>query len=677
MRKRREDTRQQCLEFPQLKQFVHQVVNDQRQDRPGIRVHPDGSATDKMGDIVQGMCRAIEADSSADAVYDTGFLHCVVGGRGYWRVISEYVPGANFNQVLRIRSIADPGTVKTDVDFELPDGSDINFAFIEERIKKTRFERRYPNAQPISWDVTGVARQWMEKDGLVIADWYRRVPKTRKLLLMSDGAVGWAHEFTDAVREQAAQRGVTVKRERDVETFGIEWYTLAGGQQFIDVHDWAGSIIPVVCCMGDAIMVEGRRVFQGLIRQAKDAQFLFNFERSAMVQRMSLSPLAPWVGPIEAFEGFEEMWRDANVEPFGYLPYNTVDDEKQPIPPPQRMEPTALESSWMAAAQAAQGDLRSIMGMYENTLGMKGQETSGRAILAREKIGDNSTFHFADNLARAIALTGRIIIECIPKYYDKKRIVALVGEDGERTQQMINQPVPNAQAPDDPAQMIIENDVTEGEFRVVPNSGPSYQTKREETTDFLTDMVGHWPQLMQVCGDLIMRNQDFSGAEEFADRLYAVLPPEIKAVAEARESGQDPKFAALYQQFQQLQQQLQQLTQQVIPQLQQQNQQLQQELKARGIDAQAKLEMARANQMKAQAVTVETQGKLADVEQAQQTERMDIVARDQQAVLNALVKLLVPMLTPQTPPQQVVSDINTIEPAVERAASPGNGQGVM
>lgn len=564
VRKTRESTEEACLEFPQLKQFVNQVVNDQRQNRPGIRVHPAGGKASKdVATLIQGLVRGIEYDSSAEAAYDTGFQAAVVGGRGYWRICSKYESDKSFDQKLVIERIADPNTVWIDADFQMPDASDINYAFVTERIGRKEFEQRYPDADAVSWSMGNASANWYpDKDSVIVADYYRRVCKVKTLLMMSDGRTGY---FEDMPHGIALPPGVSVKAKREAEVYTVEWYKIAGGDQVLETYAWPGTMIPVICCMGDEIMVDGKRLYQGLIRQAHDAQRMYNYEQSAKVMRYALAPKAPFIGAVEAIAGYENEWKSANKLPYSMLPYHAFDAQGRPLPPPQRTQPAPMEAAWEQAAQQSKADMKSVIGMYENSLGLHGQETSGRAILAREKQGDNSTFHFVDNLSRAIALTGKIIVECIPTYYDAHRIVTIVGLDDARTQVQVNQPMPQV---DPAAQAIVQNDLTVGQYAVTVEAGPSYATKRQETQEFISQLVQSYPPLMQVAGDLLVGNMDFADADEVAERLKALLPPPIQQQLQAKEGGQDPQVAAIQQQMQQLQQKAQQGMQAMQQQLQ-------------------------------------------------------------------------------------------------------------
>lgn len=538
-----------CLEFNQLKQFVAQVVNDQLQNRPGIRVHAAGSdASKEVADIEQGMIRAIEYDSNADDVYKNAFKLAVAGGRGWWRVVSEYEDNDTFNQKLCIKPIQDSNVVFADTDYQQPDGSDRNFVFVVERYSKAEFLRKWPGRKPISWD--NVPAYWRDgKDGIIVADYYRRTCKKRKMVLMSDGAQGWKDEMPPP------PEGVTIVREREVDDYTVEWFTIAGGQQVLEKYDWPGSVIPVICVPGEDIILDGKRCYQGLTRHARDAQAMLNYGMTQQATQLALSPRAPWVMAEGQNEGYENMWRDANTKNWSALIYKPVTIDGNVAPPPQRTQPAMISDGWDRWCQTMIGMIKSTIGMYEQSLGQRGNETSGRAITARERQGDNATFNYVNNWHMAIALTGRICVEVLPKFYDTERIVGIINPDDTKKLITINQTSPN---PDNPLEAIRNNDITKGKYAVTVEAGPSFSTRRQETSEALQSLVNSFPETMKVAGDLVVKSLDIADAEIIAERLKTMLPPQILQAEQAKKEGKTPPDPQLMAEMQQKDEQLKQ-----------------------------------------------------------------------------------------------------------------------
>lgn len=627
------------MEFPQLRQFVSQVVNQQRQGRPGIRVHPaSGEASDKSAEILQGLMRGIEYESRAEAVYDEGYRNSVVGGRGYWRIISEYESEQSFDQVLRIKAIADPLAVWLDPDYQEPDGGDRQYAFIDEQVPKDVYKNRWPTAKGLSIDT---AEWWKadQDDHVMVCDYYERTAKDDELLMLADGSVAYASDGTPVV---------PVVNRRKVQRYSVSWYTIGGGDEILASHEWRGSIIPVVCAMGEEVIVGGVRRYFGLITPSKDACRLFNYGMSQQALHLMSSPRQPFVGPVEATAGYEELWKNANSQNIAYLPYRAYDDEGRPLPSPQRQPGATPDSGWINWTQQMTGLIRATIGMYQASLGMVGNETSGRAIAAREQQSDNATFHFQDNLARAIGLTGRILLENIPIYYDTNRVVSAVQPDDSVVKEEINRPAVN---PDDPTQPAVENNVTAGKYSVTVEAGPTFATRRQETADLIMGMVQAYPPLMQFAGDLVMKAQDVPDADQFSKRLKLMLPPPVLQAIQAEEQGQNPPDPQMMAQMQQMQQQMEQMGQQ-MQMVQAENQQLKagsaEKQAAVQADAQVKMQATQAD------ATVKQEAAQLDaavtLQAAEIKARADADARVRTKLIEAAAEIFAQSLQPQPVP---------------------------
>jgi len=652
VRQRRTGWDELCLEFNQLKQFVAQVVNDQLQHRPAINVHPSsGDASEDVADILQGMAREIENKSNADDVYKLAFKLAVSAGRGWWRVVSEYADGEGFEQVLCIKPIQDSNCVYASLDYEQPDGSDRPWAFVTQSYSREEFERKWPDAEPVSWD--HVPANWGTKDSLIVADYYVRECTKRRLVSMSDGAQGYADEMP------TPPPGVSVVKERDVDVWKVRWFTIAGGNQVLEEYDWPGTVIPLVCTAGEDVILDGVRVYQGLTRHARDAQSMLNFGMTAQATQLALTPLSPYVMAEGQDDGYQEMWANANKRKFAALIYKPVTIEGQLAPAPQRTQPAVFSQGWGDWCQMMIGMIKSTIGMYEQSLGQKGNETSGRAIVAREKQGDTATFNYVNNWHMAIALTGRIIVECIPKFYDTERVVHIVQPDDTRKAVTINQMTPDPEALDTAQALkaIAESDVKTGKYAVTIDAGPGYSTKREETREALMQFVQAFPPAAQVAGDLIIKSMDVADADVIAERMKLMLPPNIQQMEDAKKEGKPPPDPQLMAQMNEQQQHLDQAAQ-TMHAMQAKIEELsngeQAKLKAAEIDANVKAHAQGLDaQLKERQAEQDAQLAIAKAQQegdiTLQKARIDADARLDVARIDAETKLLIAQIPP--PPE--------------------------
>jgi len=543
-----------CLTINRCPSFSRQVVNEARQNKISIKVRPvDDNADPQTAEVYNGLIRNIEHSSNADQAYDTAAGCAVDGGFGYFRVNLEYAHDDSFDKDLKIKSIHNPLTVYADPWSTEGDSSDWNTAFITEWMPRGRFETQYPGANPVDWDGKE-QNNWSDKDGVQVAEWWKREEVPRKILRLSDGMIIGVDQYKQN-KDLFDSIGLKVTGERDTTSYKVT-QRLMTGKEVLEETAWAGCYIPIVPVYGDVINIEGKRYLRSLIHDAKDAQRMFNYFRSVAAELAALSPKTPYIGHENAFSGEDSAkWDQANTESFSYI---SVPDGAEI---PQRQPYTGVPMAAVQEALSASDDMKAIMGIYDASLGNRSNETSGKAITARQRESDTGTFHFVDNLARAVRHCGRILIDMIPLVYTPGRIVRVLGNDGsvqnvtlgQKTEQQDQQMVegqaeqgPQEYRPGSPLSGVY--DLSAGKYDLAVDVGPAYATQRQEAADQMMQLIQSFPDAAPIIGDLVAKNLDWPGADEIAERLKAMLPPQIN-------DGIPPQIT---QQLQELQQALQQ-----------------------------------------------------------------------------------------------------------------------
>jgi hypothetical protein len=552
-----------CLTINKLPQHVRQVTNEQRQNRPSGKVIPADDIGDvEMAAIFDGMVRHIEYMSDADVAYDTACDNQVVYGEGYVRILTEYCDADSFDQDLRIGRIRNSFSVYMDPTIQDPCGADAEWCFITEDISKDEYERQFPKAQPISTLLSlGVGDKtsaiWVNEQSIRIAEYFYITHETKKLNLYPGNVTAFEGSEVD---RQMKEMGLPVIRSRQADDKKVMWVK-TNGYEILQEREWAGKWIPVVRVVGNEFEVDGEMFVSGLIRNAKDAQRMYNYWVSQEAEMLALAPKAPFIGYGGQFEGYEHQWKTANVNNWPYLEVNAdaTDGMGAPLPLPQRSAPPLAQTGLIQAKMGASDDIKSTTGQYDSSLGATSNERSGKAILAREKQGDTGTFHYIDNLGRAVRHVTRQLVDAIPKIYDTERIARIVGIDGEVKMVKVNptQPEPVKKIQDQQGNVIdrIYNPSV-GKYDVVVTTGPSYMTKRQEALDAMSLLLQSNPQLWQVAGDLFIKNMDWPGAQEMAKRFAKAIDPKILS----DEDG-SPEMQAAKQQVQAMGQELDQMHQ--------------------------------------------------------------------------------------------------------------------
>ena len=551
-----------CLTINKLPQHVRMVTNEQRQNRPSGKVIPaDDNADVEVAAIYDGMVRHIEYMSDADVAYDTACENQVTYGEGYIRILTEYCDENSFDQDLRIGRVRNSFSVYMDPMSQDPTGADAEFCFITEDLTKEEYEREYPNAAPLSSMLaSGVGdqylSQWLDENTIRIAEYFYYKHEKATLNLYPGN-----NSFFEGTPEDKDMKRMGVKpiRSRQVDRKKVMWMK-TNGYEVLQEQEWAGKWIPVVRVIGNEFEVEGQIYISGLVRNAKDAQRMYNYWTSQEAEMLALAPKAPFIGYGGQFEGYEMQWKTANTTNWPYLEVNpdVTDGAGAVLPLPQRAAPPLPQTGLIQAKMGASEDIKSTTGQYDSSLGIGGNERSGRAILAREKQGDTGTYHYVDNLARAIRHITRQLVDMIPKIYDTQRIARIVGIDGEVDMVKINpeQPEPVKEIRDVETGILIEKIYNPGvgKYDVVVTTGPSYMTKRQESMDAMSQILQGNPQLWSVAGDLFVKNMDWPGAQELAARLAKTIDPKL-----LENGDKDPALQAAEQQIQAMGQEMEQM----------------------------------------------------------------------------------------------------------------------
>lgn len=548
-----------CMTYNRMPTFIRKVVNDGRQNKPSIKVHPcDDSADTQTAEIINGIIRNIENSSNSEVAYDTALDFAASCGIGYLRVDVQYSHDDAFDLDIFIERISNPFTVYGDYRATSADSSDWNIAFVVDAIDEKEYKKRYGDKAKVSFDsdaYIGMPDEWRDGDKVIVAEYWVRKETENEIAKLSDGRivdVEWLNAEVDGLKgttnkDALAQYNVRVISTRKATSYEVCQYIMSGAE-ILEENDWVGKYIPIIPVYGEELNIEGKRHFRSLIRDAKDAQRNFNYWRTTTTEMVALAPKAPFIGAVGQFDTDADKWAAANAENAAYIEYDIVPG----APPPMRQGFAGVPAGALQEALNAADDMKSIIGIYDASLGARSNETSGRAINARRAESEVSTYHFIDNQARAIKHTGRIILDLIPHIYNKARIVRVMGEDKKTQTVPVNQP---QQQQDGTSQVY---DLTVGKYDLTVNVGLGFQTKREEAAYGMTELVRSYPMAAPIIAPHLAEAQDWPGADKIAEELRMLSP-------QAQQGN--PQVQQAEQAIQQLQAQLQQ-AQQIIQSMQ-------------------------------------------------------------------------------------------------------------
>lgn len=576
-----------CLRINKLPQFIKQVVNNQKINRPSINVNPgDSQAQIKVAKVLQAIIKNIEAKSMAENAYDTAFDNAVTGGEGYFRIITDYSDPMSFDQEIFIKAIDNSFSVYIDPNFKT-DFTDIEWAFIFDDITKKEFERLYPDSECANGELfIHTGDTWIREDMVRIAEYFYIDYEKIKIVQLKNGEILLKDEYNKLADE--VKKGSQIVKERDSHRKIVKWVK-TNGYEILEDTIFPGEYIPIIPVFADTYLVDGKRIFEGIVRQAKDAQRAYNFWYSAETELIALAPKATWVGVEGQFEGHEAEWANANNMNLPYLEYKPVSSGGQQAPAPQRAQFDPQIQSILGAKQSANEDLKATTGIYDPSLGKEMKEASGRALITKQRQAEVTNFQYIDNLCKSLKYAGKILLNIIPIVYDTQRVIRIKGGVNEEDETVVI----NAFDEKDPIFLEI------GKYDIDVSIGPYGENQRQDAIDSMLSLMQINPEISGLIGDIFVGKQDWDGAKEISERLKIMLPPKLQS-----NSG------------------IEGLPDEIKTQIMQQQAQYEQQIQSQGLQLQQMQQLIADLTAKANKAEAELYNKQADIESRERIEAL-------------------------------------------------------
>jgi hypothetical protein len=492
--------------------IIHKIANDQRQNRSQGRVKPLSEGADQeRADVYTGVIRHIQYNGDSETAFDTSFESAVRCSIGFHRIVTEYCDNTSFDQEIKVKRIENPFTVLFplhqchEIDF-----SDAEYCFAFNDMPRKEFEEKYPKEELKNWNTSGLGvTGWLTEKTVRVCEYFYVEHDRRKLYKLTDGTI------SDTIPE-----GQTAESERDVDSRSIKW-SLFSACAVLEEGDFPGEWLPVIPVIGEELNVEGKKVLKSAIRASKDPQRMVNYYSAQEMELIALAPKAPWIAYEKVIEGYEDTYAASNIDNIAVLKAKAVTGPNGVLLPlPERSQAPQMSTAIVTAKREYIDSIKATSGIFDASLGAQGNETSRVAINARQRQGDTANFHFPDNLAKSMCHTWRVILSIIPVVYDTEREIAILGEDMSEEVVRVNSAQPGMVGNQ---KHVGRLDV--GKYGVVVDTGPSYLSKKQETTDNLLKMAETDPVVQQSTRDLVAKAIDMP--TDVVQRLAKTIPPNL------------------------------------------------------------------------------------------------------------------------------------------------------
>lgn len=489
----REQAGRPAMAFPRCHTFVQQVANEARQNKPQVKFAPRLDSDQDTAEVYEGLARFIQYTSDAQVAYETAIEYSAGGSFGYYRFLTDYIDDDSDDLDLKIVQVVDPLAIYG-VLIPACFNRKPRFAFVTEDIPKEEYKALYPGTEMVSlgWEEAGRrAEGWVGSDSVRIAEYW------------------WIEE-----EKAKGKRRPKCK---------VRFCKINGLEKLPDSDtEWPGSCIPIVPVLGKKTIIDGKPRIASVVRSQKSAQQMLNYAKTRIAETVSLAPISPFMIAEGQIAGYEAQWSNLNRESRPFLTYKPIAANGQPVGPPQRQVQESPIQALSAFVAQEVDDMKATTGIYDASMGAQSNETTGKAIQARAESANLTIMHFLDNLERSFRQAGNIIEELIPLIYDTAREVTILGPDEKAKVVLINK------------EHAGENGETQhykiagNRVPLVVTMGRAYDTKRMETFAFMQELARSVPQIVPIIGDIMMHNSDMAGAEQAAERMHKMLPPQLQ-----------------------------------------------------------------------------------------------------------------------------------------------------
>jgi hypothetical protein len=554
-------------------QFRDYAVNSELMNPSIPKFKPYEEDQVKMVDGINGLTKKIINNEGNSRPFRTAYSNLISGGMGFFRVLSEFVPGT-FDQNIRFEEIKDSKSVIFEEDAK-ENFKNAKKLWLTKEISMDTFKKDYPDSVE---DIKLVQHDdpWVVDNKVKIIEYFevKKKPKTIfKIQINEIVAQEQNIQNIDNIKIEEEKKIETneVKivseeelKELEVGTYDIldereemdqeiQWYKMTP-VEILDREILDDKYIPVIPMLGTRYTLPNTKkiVFRSMIRDLIDLQKELNFVSSKSTETISLAPKVPFVCTPEQIAGYEDMWSDVNNKSLPFILYNY--DARNPGPP-QRVVSNASDQSLIQIQSTIIQQMQSITGIFDTGRLSLGTE-SGELFKQKTKAMEVAIYLWKEIKKEADKYLGLILLDLIPKKYDSKRIIRIETDEGEEKTLTFNSGEEGENNVEIPNELKLE-------IAIVP--GQDYKTQREETANNLLEYSRLFPNVAQNSADIITESFDFKGAKEMSYRAKAMIPPEILATSKAmRENNQvDPVIINMAQQQQQLQQTIQQQQQQL------------------------------------------------------------------------------------------------------------------
>ena len=512
------------FEINKVFQSVQQAISEYRNNRISPNFRPaDDMGDEKIADTLDGLYRADEQESGAQEAYDNAFSEMIAGGIGAWRLRAELEDEDdedNDDIRIRIEPIFDADTSVFFYGSHRQDKSDATACFVIKGYQRDEYIDEYGDESITSFQDTQIESQydWFKPDLVFVAEYYEIEKKKVEYSVWLDHLTNEEEKYLvdelDAdMREELSAANKTEIRSETKREKRVHKYIIDGFRVIEDLGFIAGKHIPIVIAYGQRNFINGVERVQGMVRNAKDPQRIYNMEVSTLVELSAMNSRVKPIFAPEQMEGVSHLWASDNIDNNPFLLANPLRNDDGSIVtagPTGMTQDTPVPQTLATMMQVCNADVQEVLGKNNNADQLKANVSAEAVELVQKRV-DMATFIYMDNFAKAMKRSGEIWLSIAKEAYNEPgKIMRTVGVDGTDGRVEIAKPMHNGN------ELVTENDIGNGRFNVIADVGPSFTSRRDATVKALVNMAQATPDqdMQSVLYGVALLNMDGEGIED-------------------------------------------------------------------------------------------------------------------------------------------------------------------
>lgn len=538
------------IDFNIVEAFISKVLGEFAKQEPSIEIHSsNGKAFN--AEMVEYLEQFFRYEFSNKSNHNSAYRimqDLLSAGFSAAKVWTDYSSPMSFSQDIYWRRSFDPTLCGWDPLCDDIHKGDGDYCYESFPMTKQTFKKEYPGVsvnQLSNASTPSGNFQWAYKSGksdiILVCEYYRKVMKEEKIVLLSDKSAMTAKEYKKMKNNWTKLTQVPkVARERTSMLTRIKRYKVCGAE-ILEEEDTDYTFLPIVFFDGNSVKFTKsdtsatEQKTRPLIYNCIGSQTLKNFSGISMANEIEMTSQAKYVIKQEALPDDEERVNDIinpqAVTTLVVRAFDKVNPDKTIPEPFVPMPRIPMPPEFIQTFQAMDSLIQMQLGSYDASLGINNNQLSGKAIMMGALQSNAATAPFVVGYMQGLNRVAEIMLDLIPKTLKLPRMITVLDDEGEKKHYNINQ------------NDIQTFNYKSGDLGILVEASASTQVQKTHAQEVIANMMSVSPlfaEFMNTDGlPILLDNMDIRGIDRLKQKATEWLEKRQQQM-EAMQNQQPP-----------------------------------------------------------------------------------------------------------------------------------------